>query len=144
MHVVGRVAAGETVLIHAAASGVGIAAIQLVIAAGATPLVTVGSREKLEKLVSLVGAAGGAVRTEGPWLPTISELLPAGRKGVDLVLDPVASGYAKQNLEVLAIDGRWVLYVQAATQALTTSCHKQRRGGRAPFAPLRADVACMR
>ena len=110
VHVVGKVAAGEVVLIHAAASGVGIAAVQLVVAAGATALVTVGSTDKLHMLTSRLGASGGAVRHDGPWLETISGLLPAGHKGVDLVLDPVASGYAKQNLEVLGVDGRWVLY----------------------------------
>ena len=64
VHMVGEVKAGETVLIHAAASGVGIAAIQLVVAAGATALVTVGSAEKLALCVRL-GAKGGALRHDG-------------------------------------------------------------------------------
>ncbi len=47
LHVVGRVRRGDWVLIHAAASGVGTAAIQLALLAGAKPLVTAGSPEKL-------------------------------------------------------------------------------------------------
>jgi tumor protein p53-inducible protein 3 len=109
VHLVGRVEAGDVVLIHAAASGVGLAAIQLVVAAGARAIVTVGSKEKLAQCVAL-GALGGAVRHDGPWLDKITSLLPDGKSGVDVVLDPVASGYAKQNLESLGVDGRWVLY----------------------------------
>ena len=110
VHVVGQVAAGDVVLIHAAASGVGIVATQLVVAAGATALVTVGTREKLDMLVGEFGAVGGAVRHDGPWLDKITSLLPSGKKGVNIVLDPVASSYAQQNLDALAIDGKWVLY----------------------------------
>lgn len=107
VHLVGKVAAGETVLIHAAASGVGIAAIQLVTAAGAKAIVTVGSRSKLDLCVRL-GALGGAVRHDGPWLPAVSKLAPSGK--VDVVLDCVCASYAAENVEALATDGRWVLY----------------------------------
>jgi len=109
VHLVGQVQTGDTVLLHAAASGVGLAAIQLVVAAGGTAFVTVGTKAKLAQCLS-AGAAGGAVRHDGPWLETITTLLPVGSKGVNVVLDPVASGYAKQNLEVMSVDGRWVLY----------------------------------
>jgi tumor protein p53-inducible protein 3 len=44
--------------------------VQLIVAAGATALVTVGSAEKLALAMGL-GAAGGAVRHDGPWLPAI-------------------------------------------------------------------------
>ncbi len=54
---------GDVVLVHAAASGVGLAAVQLVASLGATPLVTVGSSAKLE-LCLAHGAAGGAVRSQ--------------------------------------------------------------------------------
>lgn len=117
VHVVGKVQAGEVVLIHAAASGVGIAAIQLVVAAGATAIATVGSREKLELCVKL-GAIGGAVRHDGPWLDRVTELAKSKGGKVHLVLDPVASNYAKQNLEVMGIDGRWVLYSLLSGPAL--------------------------
>lgn len=103
----GGVAAGETVLIHAAASGVGVASIQLARAMGANVIVTVGSKEKLE-LCKRLGALGGAVRHDGPWIDTVRALAPGGK--VDCVLDCVAGGYAEQNVDILGVDGRWVLY----------------------------------
>jgi len=118
VHLVGHVSAGEVVLVHAAASGVGIAAVQLIVAAGATALVTVGTRDKLELLTSRMGATGGAVRHEGPWLETIKAMLPKGCKGIDVVLDPVARDYAAQNLDILGVDGRWVLYSLLSGPAL--------------------------
>ncbi|KAL1500619.1 hypothetical protein AB1Y20_013271 [Prymnesium parvum] len=115
VHTVGKVQAGETVLVHAAASGVGMAAVQLVVAAGATALVTVGSAEKLA-FCQRLGAAGGAIRHDGPWGETIAALAPGGK--VDVVLDCVAGGYASQTLSVLATDGRWVLYSMLSGAAL--------------------------
>ena len=115
VHTVGRVQQGDCVLIHAAASGVGVAAIQLVVAAGATALVTVGSAAKLE-VCKRLGAAGGAVRHDGPWLPVIAQLAPGGK--VSVVLDCVAGSYAASNLEVLGVDGRWVLYSLLSGSAL--------------------------
>ena len=103
----GSVAAGETVLIHAAASGVGVASIQLAKAMGANVIVTVGSKEKLA-LCTRLGALGGAVRHDGPWVEAARTLAPSGK--VDVVLDCVAGGYAEQNVDILGVDGRWVLY----------------------------------
>lgn len=114
----GAVAPGDTVLVHAAASGVGVAAIQLAREAGATVLVTVGSQEKLE-LCKRLGALGGAVRHDGPWLETVRKLAPAGK--VDVVLDCVAGAYAEQNVEALGVDGRWVLYSALSGPALPES-----------------------
>lgn len=111
VHVVGQARSGDRVAIHAAASGVGVAAIQLVKAAGAHAFVTVGSSEKLKLCVERLGAAAGALRHDGPWIDKLKALDgPPFQRAVDLVLDPVASSYAEQNVEALAIDGRWVLY----------------------------------
>jgi len=120
---VGKVERGDVVLIHAAASGVGLAATQLVVAAGATALVTVGSPEKLAACTAL-GALGGAVRHDGPWLNAITGMLPEGKKGADVVLDPVAGGYARETLEILAVDGRWVLYSLLSGPALADDVAK--------------------
>ncbi|XP_031757635.1 quinone oxidoreductase PIG3 isoform X2 [Xenopus tropicalis] len=58
LHFVGKVQKGETVLIHAGASGVGTAAIQLCRLAGAVPIVTAGSHEKLQTAIKLGAATG--------------------------------------------------------------------------------------
>ena len=92
---------GEKVLLHAGASGVGSAAIQLCKAFGSPCWVSVGSPERLAYCQAL-GAQGGALRTEG--LDSLKALGP-----FDVVLDPVGASYAQDNLKLLALDGRWVL-----------------------------------
>ncbi|MNQ89633.1 Phthiocerol synthesis polyketide synthase type I PpsC [compost metagenome] len=92
---------GEKVLLHAGASGVGSAAIQLCKAFGNPCWVSVGSTDRLAYCQAL-GAQGGVVRTDG--LEGLSELGP-----FDVILDPVGANYAELNLKVLARDGRWVL-----------------------------------
>lgn len=92
---------GEKVLLHAGASGVGSAAIQLCKAFGNPCWVSVGSADRLAYCEAL-GAQGGVVRTDG--LEGLSDLGP-----FDLILDPVGANYAGLNLKVLARDGRWVL-----------------------------------
>jgi NADPH:quinone reductase-like Zn-dependent oxidoreductase len=94
------------VLIHAGASGVGTAAIQLVRDAGAQPLVTAGTDAKLEACRAL-GAVAAFNYKEGSFTPAV-RAATAGR-GVDLVLDVVGAPYWEQNLECLALDGRIVL-----------------------------------
>ncbi len=94
------------VLIHAGASGVGTAAIQLVREAGARALVTAGSKRKLEACRDL-GAAAAFDYKAGPFAPGVLEA--TGGRGVDLILDVVGAPYWEQNLECLATDGRIVL-----------------------------------
>ncbi|MGE8348924.1 MAG: NAD(P)H-quinone oxidoreductase [Pseudomonas protegens] len=92
---------GEKVLLHAGASGVGSAAIQLCKAFGNPCWVSVGSADRLAYCESL-GAQGGVVRTDG--LEALRDFAP-----FDVILDPVGANYAANNLKLLALDGRWVL-----------------------------------
>ncbi|MBM7059702.1 NAD(P)H-quinone oxidoreductase [Pseudomonas sp. UL073] len=91
---------GEKVLLHAGASGVGSAAIQLCKAFGNPCWVSVGSAERLAYCEAL-GAQGGVVRGED--LQSLRDFAP-----FDVILDPVGGNYAALNLELLARDGRWV------------------------------------
>lgn len=91
---------GEKVLLHAGASGVGSAAIQLCKAFGNPCWVSVGSAERLAYCESL-GAQGGALRGEN--LESLRDFAP-----FDVILDPVGAAYAELNLALLARDGRWV------------------------------------
>lgn len=117
LFIVGQVKAGDAVLLHAAASGVGIAATQLATAAGAHVIATASSESKLSVVLKL-GAAGGVATPRDPetgkpkeqWLPKALTLLPEGKKGFDVVLCCVGGGYAEQNVASLATDGRYVLY----------------------------------
>jgi putative PIG3 family NAD(P)H quinone oxidoreductase len=92
---------GEKVLLHAGASGIGSAAIQLCKAFGNPCWVSVGSAERLAYCEAL-GAQGGVVRNGD--LDSLSDLGP-----FDVILDPVGGSYAALNLKVMALDGRWVL-----------------------------------
>ncbi|PZN06853.1 MULTISPECIES: NAD(P)H-quinone oxidoreductase [Thermaerobacter] len=103
---IGRLRAGEWVLIHAGASGVGTAAIQLARDAGARVAVTAGSEAKLEACRQL-GAEVALNYKLGPFAPALREAV--GERGVDLILDFVGAPYWEQNLECLATDGRLVL-----------------------------------
>ncbi|MBX5435896.1 MAG: NAD(P)H-quinone oxidoreductase [Alicyclobacillaceae bacterium] len=102
----GRLKAGDTVLVHAGASGVGTAAIQLIREAGARPLVTAGSPEKIERCLELGAVAGWNYR-EGPFEPWVRE--QTGGRGVDIIFDFVGASYFRQNLSSLAVDGRLIV-----------------------------------
>jgi putative PIG3 family NAD(P)H quinone oxidoreductase len=92
---------GEKVLLHAGASGIGSAAIQLCKAFGNPCWVSVGSAERLAYCEAL-GAQGGVLRTDD--LESLRDFGP-----FDVILDPVGGNYSALNLKLMALDGRWVL-----------------------------------
>lgn len=97
----GALRPGEKVLLHAGASGVGSAAIQLCKAFDSDCWVSVGSAERLAYCESL-GARGGVLRDES--LEALRDFAP-----FDMILDPVGGKYATLNTQLLATDGRWVV-----------------------------------
>jgi NADPH2:quinone reductase len=99
----GRLKAGETVLIQAGASGVGLAAIQLAKRAGATVLATASSDERLERLKQYGLDHGINYRTEA--VPQAVMRL-TGNKGVDLVVDPVGGSTLQGSILSLGYRGR--------------------------------------
>lgn len=99
----GALAAGERVLLHAGASGVGTAAIQLCRAFGHPCFVTVGSEEKLAACRAL-GAEAGWNRHDGSFVEAVKAW-----GGADMILDPVGASYLADNQQVLNADGRLVL-----------------------------------
>ncbi len=99
--VLGNARPGEKVVIHAGASGVGTAAIQLCKAQGNPCWVSVGSQDKLDACVEL-GAEGGVLRQNG--IAALKDFGP-----FNVALDPVGATYAADHLDLLAVDARWVL-----------------------------------
>ena len=99
-------AAGERVLLHAGASGVGTAAIQLCRESHNPCFVTVGGQAKLERCLAL-GASGGAIRHSESFVDRVAGWT-AG-EGFDVILDPVGASYFADNLASLRLDGRLVL-----------------------------------
>ena len=102
----GRLSAGEKVLIHGGTSGIGVTAIQLAAAFGATAYATAGSDEKVAACVALGATAAINYRTQdfGAEIKTLTD----GR-GVDVILDMVGGAYFPRNIRALAIDGRLVI-----------------------------------
>ena len=98
----GRAAAGETLLVHGAAGGVGIAAIQLGRALGLRTVAVAGDEAK--RSFALRCGADHAVLADG-WLAAVRGLL--GERSVDIVLDPVGSSdRMTDSLRSLAPEGR--------------------------------------
>src|SRR5277367_2352060 len=107
----GRLAAGETALIHGGSSGIGTTAIQLAKAFGARVVTTAGSAEKCEACRKL--GADVAVNYK------IDDFVAAtkkatGDRGADVVLDMIGGDYVDRNYDAAAVDGR---IVQIAFQA---------------------------
>ena len=99
----GRLAAGETILIHAGGSGVGTAGIQIAHHAGARVFVTAGSTDKIEKCVGL-GATAGINYKKSDFVTEIERLTDGA--GVDVVLDFIGAPYLARNLQILKTKGR--------------------------------------
>lgn len=111
----GRLQAGETVLVHGVASGVGTAATQLAVRAGAEVIGTASSTRKLDAATGL-GARGGIDYTSEDFVERVGDL--TGGRGVDVILDVVGGPYLQRNLDALAPEGRLVIVgLQGGTRA---------------------------
>ncbi len=100
----GQLKAGESVLIHGGASGIGTTAIQLAKAFGATVFTTVRTEAKA-KAVRALGADHAILYKDNDWAAEVKKL----SGGVDVVLDMVAGDYLPKNLQLLRPDGRCVI-----------------------------------
>lgn len=96
---IGRLQPGQSVLLHAGASGVGTSAIQLAKAAGAKVAVTCGSNAKIEACLAL--GADWAINYRDQ---SFEQVLPA----MDLIIDPVGGDYLERNLRCLQPGGTLV------------------------------------
>ena len=106
----GRLAAGETVLIHAAGSGVGTAAIQITRAVGARAIGTARTAAKLEQARAL-GLDHAIVVGAGSRAPGFAQAVMAATdgRGADVVLDLVGGDYLAEDLSCVATCGRVLL-----------------------------------
>jgi putative PIG3 family NAD(P)H quinone oxidoreductase len=101
----GALKPGETALIHAGASGVGTAAIQLAVEAGARAFATAGSAEKVARCREL----GAELAVNYKEADFVAEIMAAtDGAGVDVILDPVGGGYLARNISLLRPFGRLV------------------------------------
>ncbi len=102
----GRLQAGETLLVQGGASGIGVTAIQMAKAAGATVIVTAGSDDKCQACLAL--GADHAINYKTTDFVAEVKRLTHGL-GVNVILDMVAGDYVAREVEALAEDGRLVI-----------------------------------
>lgn len=111
----GRLAQGETVLVHGGTSGIGTTAIQLAKAFGARVIATAGSDEKCAACRKL-GADVAVNYKTADFVAATKEA--TGKRGADLILDIVGGDYVQRNYDAAAVEGR---IVQIATQQSSTA-----------------------
>ncbi|MEO7672806.1 MAG: NAD(P)H-quinone oxidoreductase [Pyrinomonadaceae bacterium] len=123
----GKLKSGEMLLVHAVGSGVGLAAIQLARAFGATTVGTSRTADKLDRSKEF-GLDEAILTGESAEFSTILKTKTSGR-GVDVILDLVGAAYFRENLESLATKGRLMLVgLTSGTLAdidLTVALHKR-------------------
>ncbi|RDB19047.1 Quinone oxidoreductase PIG3 [Hypsizygus marmoreus] len=100
---------GDDVLVHAGASGVGVAAIQLARVYGArTVTATASTQEKLDWLLNLPNGATHSANYKTEDFSTVVKQA-TNNKGVDVVIDFVGQSHWKRNIDSLAMDGRMTI-----------------------------------
>lgn len=110
--------AEQSILIHAAAGGVGTLLVQLAKRRGAKVLGTASSAEKLEKVIGL-GADVGINYTENDWTKQVLDATDG--KGADLIIEMVGGEVGKRNFECLATKGTMVVYGAASGEDFPVS-----------------------
>lgn len=100
-----RLQAGESLLVHGGSSGIGVTAIQLARALGATVFATAGSDQKCEACVSL-GADRAINYRREDFVEVVRTL--TDNRGVDIILDMVGGEYIQRNISAAALEGRIV------------------------------------
>jgi NADPH2:quinone reductase len=101
----GRLAKGETIVIHGGSSGIGYTAIQLAKQFGATVIATAGSQEKCDFCLAM--GADFAINYREKDFAAEIKTITAG-KGVNVILDMVGGPYIQKNLNALTFEGRLV------------------------------------
>jgi len=102
----GRLQEGETLLVHGGSSGIGLSAIQLAKAFGATVITTVGSAEKAAYCRG-IGADHAINYRERDFAAEVAAI--TAKRGVDVVLDMVGGDYIEKTLKCPALEGRLVI-----------------------------------
>ncbi|MFZ0667383.1 MAG: zinc-binding dehydrogenase [Acidimicrobiales bacterium] len=102
----GRIDQGDVVLIHAAAGGVGSAAVQLAKSFGATVIATAGTNEKIEFCRS-IGADYGVNYRSGDFVSYVDDVMNG--RGVDIAFDTVGGDVTTETFRVMAFNGRHLI-----------------------------------
>ena len=114
LHESGRLQAGESVLVHAAAGGVGTLAIQLAKLMGAGKVIGTASSEAKLDLIRRLGADVAINYTEEDWAEQVKAATEG--QGADIILEMVGGETAEKSLQCLAPFGRMVIFGAASGQ----------------------------
>jgi NADPH:quinone reductase len=115
----GGLSAGESLLVHGGASGIGTTAVQLATAMGHKVYATAGSDERARAVEALGAVQGINYRTQD----FVEEIKKATNgRGVDVILDMVAGDYINRDIECLADDGRIVIIALLGGAKATIDC----------------------
>lgn len=115
----GGLSAGESLLVHGGASGIGTTAVQLATAMGHKVYATAGSDERARAVEALGAVQGINYRTQD----FVDEIKKATNgRGVDVILDMVAGDYINRDIECLADDGRIVIIALLGGAKATIDC----------------------
>ncbi len=124
----GALKSGESVLVHAAAGGVGTLAVQMAKLLGAGKVIATASNPEKLDLARSLGADVLIDYTEDDWPEKVREATEG--KGVDVILEMVGGDFPEKNLKCLAIFGRMVVYGAASgergtilPETLMKKCH---------------------
>jgi NADPH2:quinone reductase len=112
---------GEWLLVHAAASGVGVTALQLGHAWGARVIATAGSPEKLEFAKSL-GAEHALSYNDGAWVDAVKQI--TGGRGADVIYDPVGGDVFDLSTKCIASGGRLLVIGFASGRIPTIAANR--------------------
>ena len=111
----GQLSAGESLLVHGGASGIGTTAVQLASALGHVVYATVGSDERA-RAVEILGAAKGINYKTQDFVEEVKKATDG--KGVNVILDMVTGAYVQREIDCLADDGRIVIIaIQGGSKA---------------------------
>ncbi len=113
----GRLQPGETVLVHAGAGGVGLAAIQLAAGSNATVLATASSDDRLARLGEF-GLDHGIDYATTNFVDEVRRVTDG--RGADVIIDPLGGSVLQRSLSCLAYRGRCITFGDAAREAPTT------------------------
>ena len=113
--------AGEWLLVHAGASGVGVSAIQLGRAFGARVIATAGSREKLDFAKSL-GAGHAFNYSDAGWVDQVKQLTDG--RGADVIYDPVGGDVFDLSTKCIAPGGRLIIIGFASGRIPTIAANR--------------------
>ena len=114
LHESGQLQKGESVLIHAAAGGVGTLAVQIAKLLGAGTVIGTASNENKLDLVRQLGADVALNYTQPDWVEQVKQA--TNSRGADVILEMVGGTIADQSLQCLAPFGRMVVYGAASGQ----------------------------